>query len=166
MIQHPEQYLSAYFERQARLLKILLSSVLCTMPQPSTDFQLQIGSGLGVDMHNHVIISGTVSMLKCLTLFSFFLLMYVSVIYSHAKVYKHHENGNSIQFHIHFYLGKGFFLCRNQTVDLQNTGIKYEPLICRRILPLVPSTLLIPLQLCDKSPSHWRSTDKEHYVIQ
>lgn len=54
---------------------------------------------------------------------------------------------------------------RNQIVGLQSTGIKYEPLMCRRILSLVPSTLLIPLQFCDKSPSHWQSTDKEHHVI-
>lgn len=39
-------------------------------------------------------------------------------------------------------------------------------LICRRILSLVPSTLLILLRLCDKSPSHLQNTDKEHYVIQ
>lgn len=36
----------------------------------------------------------------------------------------------------------------------------------RRILSLLPSTLLIPLRLCDKSPSHWQNTDKEHCIIQ
>lgn len=49
---------------------------------------------------------------------------------------------------------------KNYIVGLQSTGIKYEPLMCRRILSLVPSTLLIPLRSCDKSPSHWQNRQR------